>query len=114
MSSNNSSTEMSFNSVNIDRLRQLMSLFCQQHNYKTASYWADIIVSLSNGHPKDVYQLAHCFYQCKEYHRAAYAIKIRNLHKNNLPCRHLAAKCYVSISFNLYMFVHYFLIYIFC
>ncbi len=82
--------------MNIERLRQLRKTFSEQHEYESAAYWSDKIVSLSNYEPDDVYQLAHCYFQVKQYHRAAHCIKSRNLHKHNLACKHLAAKCHVS------------------
>jgi len=49
--------------------------------YSAALFWADKVVSLSNGEPRDVYWLAQCMYLMKQYHRAAYLIRSRGLEK---------------------------------
>ncbi|XP_024081124.1 cell division cycle protein 16 homolog isoform X2 [Cimex lectularius] len=61
--------------------------------YSSALFWADKVVSLSDGEPRDVYWLAQCMYLLKQYHRAALLIKNRQLEKTHLICRYLAAKC---------------------
>lgn len=53
-------------------------LIILQHHYKAAVFWADKVVSLSNGSPADVYWLAQSYYLTKQYHRA---ILLINGHK---------------------------------
>jgi anaphase-promoting complex subunit 6 len=82
-------------SLNIDKLRLILKECIERQQYRSAIFWSDKIVSLSDSSVNDVYLQAICFYNCKEYHRSAHSIKSRNLHKTVLSCRHLAAKCHV-------------------
>lgn len=84
-------------SYNLDYLRQVLKRCIEQQQYKTAAFWADKIVCLSNGNTNDVYQQALCFYQSRQYHRAAHCIKTWKLHKTDLSCKYLAARCHVSL-----------------
>jgi hypothetical protein len=52
-----------------------------QHLYSAALFWADKVVSLSNGDAQDVYWLAQCMFLMKQYHRAAHLIRSRGLEK---------------------------------
>ncbi|KAG8230089.1 hypothetical protein J437_LFUL009208 [Ladona fulva] len=64
-----------------------------QHQYGSAYFWADKVVSLSDEDPKDVYWLAQCMYLMKQYHRAAHLILSRRLDKTHILCHYLAARC---------------------
>jgi hypothetical protein len=86
-------------SLNIDKLRLILKECIERQQYRSAIFWSDKIVSLSDSSVNDVYLQAICFYNCKEYHRSAHSIKSRNLHKTVLSCRHLAAKCHVINAF---------------
>ncbi|XP_073980642.1 cell division cycle protein 16 [Rhodnius prolixus] len=89
-------SEMKINadkSVNIDRFRKLVRSYIDLNLYTSALFWADKVVSLSEGEPNDVFWLAQCMYLLKQYHRAALLIKNRGLDKTHLVCKYLAAKC---------------------
>ncbi|KAK9512663.1 hypothetical protein O3M35_001037 [Rhynocoris fuscipes] len=91
-----SDTEMKINSdktINIERFRKLVRTYIDLNLYTSALFWADKVVSLSEGEPSDVFWLAQCMYLLKQYHRAALLIKNRGLDKTHLICKYLAAKC---------------------
>nr|CAD7421044.1 unnamed protein product [Timema poppensis] len=67
--------------INIDNYRNLVRTYIDLHLYSAAQFWADKVVSLSNGEPRDVYWLAQCMYHMKQYHRAAHVIRSRGLEK---------------------------------
>lgn len=63
-----------------------------QRRYKTALFWAEKVVKLSDYEPKDVYWQAQCMFLLKEYHRAAHILKLRGLEKTNLFCHYLTVE----------------------
>ncbi|XP_060600102.1 cell division cycle protein 16 homolog [Ruditapes philippinarum] len=79
---------------NLTRLRERVKEYIDKHHYDSAAFWADKLVSLSNGAVEDVYWYAQTLYSTGQYHRAAKCILNRKLHKNNMCCRYLAAKCH--------------------
>ncbi|XP_018334446.1 cell division cycle protein 16 homolog [Agrilus planipennis] len=84
---------LNIQNVNIDNYRQLVQLYLNLHIYQAALFWADKVVALTNGNPKDVYCLAQCMYMLKEYHRAAHLLRSRNLEKKFVLCNYLTVKC---------------------
>ncbi|XP_071443692.1 cell division cycle protein 16 homolog [Hetaerina americana] len=80
-------------SLNLDFYRKLVRTYVDLHQYGTAYFWADKVVSLSNEDPKDLYWLAQCMYLMKQYHRAAHLILSRGLDKTHMLCHYLAARC---------------------
>ncbi|RWS15248.1 cell division cycle protein 16-like isoform X1 [Dinothrombium tinctorium] len=90
-----------FESDLLFKLRQVVNKFVEVEDYKSAAFWSNKVISLSNECKDDVYILAKCFFHLKEYHRASHCIKSRNLHKYDLSCRHLSAKChFVAQEYN--------------
>ncbi|KAJ9575801.1 hypothetical protein L9F63_007342 [Diploptera punctata] len=79
--------------LNIDKYRKLVKSYIDLHLYSAALFWADKVVSLSNGEAKDVYWLAQCMYLTKQYHRAAHLIRSRGLEKTHILCHYLAVRC---------------------
>ncbi|KAL1497312.1 hypothetical protein ABEB36_008296 [Hypothenemus hampei] len=77
----------------IEKYRKLVQKYLDLRSYNTAMFWADRVVVLTDN-SKDVFWLAHCMYMEKQYHRAAFLLKARNLEKKNILCTSLAAKCY--------------------
>ncbi|XP_015597960.1 cell division cycle protein 16 homolog isoform X2 [Cephus cinctus] len=63
------------------------------HLYSAALFWADKVLSLSNGDPKDVCSLAQCMFLMKQYHRAAHLIRSHGLEKTDVMCHYLAVRC---------------------
>lgn len=77
-------------------LRQTVLQFIEDEDFQSAAFWCDKVLFLSKHPDEDVFVQSKCFYHLGEYHRASYCITSRNLHKTNLKCRHLAAKCHVG------------------
>lgn len=94
-SMNNRNSLLSNSGLNVENLRNVRNECMSGQQYRSAVFWSDKIVSLSNGQTDDVYQQAICFFHLNEFHRAIHCIKSRNLQKTVLSCRHLAAKCHV-------------------
>lgn len=82
--------------VDIAQLRNLVRQYIDKHLYKTAQFWADKAVSLSNGDVQDVYWFAQTLFLTGQYQRAAHVLTSKGLLQNNLSCRYLAAKCYAE------------------
>lgn len=80
--------------INLGRLREKVKFYIEKHQYESALFWADKIVSLSNGNPDDVYWYAQTLYLTGQYHRASQLLKSKKLDKTNSSCRYLAAKCH--------------------
>ncbi|CAH1101889.1 unnamed protein product [Psylliodes chrysocephalus] len=78
--------------ISVDNYRKLVQTYIDLHIYSTALFWADKVVAIT-GNPKDVYWLAQCMYLLKQYHRAAYLLKSKNLDRTNLQCAYLTARC---------------------
>lgn len=82
--------------LNLDKLRRMIKKYIEKHLYQAALFWADKVVTLSGGEDQDIFWLAQSLYCTGQYHRAAFCIKSRNLHKTDLECRYLAAKCHYA------------------
>ncbi|GFW36350.1 cell division cycle protein 16 homolog [Trichonephila clavipes] len=82
--------------INLEALRRRVRKYIEMHLYQAAIFWADKVASLSNEEPQDVFWLAQSLYYSGQYHRAAVCIKSRSLHKADLECRYLAAKCHFA------------------
>ncbi|KAF5295106.1 hypothetical protein FQA39_LY13257 [Lamprigera yunnana] len=67
--------------INIDNYRQLVQTYLNLHAYNTALFWADKIVALTSGNPRDIYWLAQCMFLLKQFHRAAHLLRSQNLDK---------------------------------
>lgn len=66
-----------------------------KHEYKSALFWADKLVSLHNEEAQLVQLKADCFFHLKEYHTAIHCLKRSNLHLTSLQAKHLIAKCHL-------------------
>lgn len=86
--------------TDIESYRKLVLNLLSLRRYKSALFWAEKVVVLSNNYPRDVYQLAHCMFVLKEYNRAAHVLKSSGLEKTNLLCLALMVEClYASMDF---------------
>lgn len=86
--------------TDIESYRKLVLNLLSLRRYKSALFWAEKVVVLSNNYPRDVYQLAHCMFMLKEYNRAAHVLKSSGLEKTNLLCLALMVEClYASTDF---------------
>ncbi|XP_023724063.1 cell division cycle protein 16 homolog isoform X2 [Cryptotermes secundus] len=79
--------------INVEKYRRLVKSYIDLHLYSAALFWADKVVSLSNGEARDVYWLAQCMFLMKQYHRAAHLIRSRGLEKTHVLCHYLAVRC---------------------
>ena len=95
--------------ITVQQLRQVVNELIEKQEYKSALFWADKIVCLSSEDPADVLTQARCLYHLKEYHRAVHCIKSRSLHLCSLSCRHLVAKCHVSLKLWFKLWITFFL-----
>ncbi|KAG8201646.1 hypothetical protein JTE90_012713 [Oedothorax gibbosus] len=82
--------------MDLEFLRKKVRRYIEMHLYQAAIFWADKIATLSNEDTQDVFWLAQSLYYHGQYHRAAVAIKSKNLHKVDIECRYLAAKCHFA------------------
>lgn len=82
--------------VLIPQFRNLVRAYIDKHLYKTALYWAEKAMSLSNNELQDVYWFAQALFQTRQFERAAHALTSRGLHESNLACRYLVGKCYAE------------------
>ncbi|XP_028403874.1 cell division cycle protein 16 homolog [Dendronephthya gigantea] len=82
--------------VSVVQLRNLVRSYIDKHLYKTALFWAEKAMSLSNDELQDVYWFAQALFYTKQYERAVHALISRGLHENNLACRYLVGKCYAE------------------
>lgn len=72
-------------------LREVISEYIQEHQYNSALYWADKLVTLTNSN-EDIYTMCKCLLQCKHYYRVYKYIISRKLHQNHLGCCYIAAE----------------------
>uniref|UniRef100_A0A1B0CC40 Uncharacterized protein n=2 Tax=Lutzomyia longipalpis TaxID=7200 RepID=A0A1B0CC40_LUTLO len=72
--------------VDINRYRKLISDFINLRRYQTALFWAEKVTVMSKYETMDVYWYAQCLFHLKEYHRAAYVLRLHKLEKTNLLC----------------------------
>jgi anaphase-promoting complex subunit 6 len=82
--------------VPVSQLRNLVRNYIDKHLYKTALFWAEKAMSLSNNELQDVYWFAQALFYTKQYQRAVHALTSRGLHESNLACRYLVGKCYAE------------------
>lgn len=80
--------------IDVELYRKHVRNYLELKRFKTALFWAEKVVVLSNNNPRDVYYLAQCMFQLNEYNRAAYIIRSSGLEKTNLLCLYLLIECY--------------------
>lgn len=82
--------------INIESYRSLVQQQCNLRRYKSALFWAEKIIVLSENNPKDIYNLAQCMFLLREYNRASHVIRRHQLEKKNLLCLLLLVECLYS------------------
>lgn len=82
--------------IDLDRLRKLVRNYIDNHQYQSALFWADKIVSFSNRSTEDLFWFAQCLFLTKQYHRAATCIRSQKLYKTDLSCAYLAARSHYA------------------
>ncbi|XP_033127040.1 cell division cycle protein 16 homolog [Anneissia japonica] len=85
-------------STRLDKLRNRVKQYIDKHQYESAVFWADKVVTISKDALADVYMHAQALYLTKQYHRAAHVLKSRDLHKCEAACKFLVAKCHVEVK----------------
>lgn len=80
--------------INLSKLREKVKNYIDKHLYDSALFWADKVVSLSNGAVEDVYWYGQTLFLTGQYHRASRLLRSRKLDKTHTPSRYLAAKCH--------------------
>ena len=95
----------------IDSLASIRDKFEDLTLVDTAAFFTDKLITLyqndtdgedDNNTKREAYRMAKLLHEKEEYHRAAHFIISRNIHKSDLSCRYLAAKCYVSVLIKLF------------
>uniref|UniRef100_A0A1B0D2H9 Uncharacterized protein n=1 Tax=Phlebotomus papatasi TaxID=29031 RepID=A0A1B0D2H9_PHLPP len=79
--------------VDINKYRKLISDFINLRRYQTALFWAEKVAVMSKFETMDVYWYAQCLFLLKEYHRAAFILRLYKLEKTDLMCHCLALEC---------------------
>ncbi|KAF5273070.1 hypothetical protein FQR65_LT04812 [Abscondita terminalis] len=85
-------------SINIDNYRKLVQTYLNLHAYNTALFWADKVVALTCGNPRDVYWLAQCMFLLKQFHRASHLLRSKNLDKTYILCNYLTVRCLLEAN----------------
>ncbi len=75
----------------------MTSPFWFQHQYESALFWADKVVSLSGNEVQDVFWYAQTLYLTSQFHRAAHLLSSRQLHKVENTCTVERATVYVGV-----------------
>ncbi|KAK5637885.1 hypothetical protein RI129_000202 [Pyrocoelia pectoralis] len=84
---------VSVDNINVDNYRKLVHTYLNLHAYNTALFWADKVVALTSGNPRDIYWLAQCMFLLKQFHRAAHLLRSKNLDKSYILCNYLTVRC---------------------
>ena len=87
---------------NLGLLAEIRDQFEDLTLIDSAAFYTDKLITCSNeGSPsskREAYRMAKLLHEKEEFHRAAHFITLRGIHHDDLSCRYLAAKCYVSYS----------------
>ncbi|KAF9906594.1 anaphase promoting complex subunit cdc16 [Linnemannia zychae] len=78
----------------IDSMRAWRTDSLNQHMYRTAAYWGDKVLSITDD-SNDVFWLSQVYYLMGEYGRAIDLLKRKKLVELSLACRFLAAQCLI-------------------
>lgn len=84
--------------INIDNYRKLVQTYLNLHAYNTALFWADKVVALTSGNPRDIYWLAQCMFLLKQFHRAVHLLRSKNLDKTYILCNYLTVRCLLEAN----------------
>ncbi|XP_033637648.1 cell division cycle protein 16 homolog [Asterias rubens] len=84
--------------LDVCKLRTLVKSYIDKHQYESAHFWADKLVSLSDADVVDVYWLAQTLYLTGQYHRAAHLLQSKKLDKASKACQFLTAKCHAAVK----------------
>lgn len=76
----------------VQQLRQLVHDCLAKHQYASATFFADKVVTLSNYAPTEVYTLAQAFFLSGQFRRCLMLLKNTGFVEKDLRFRYLAAK----------------------
>lgn len=82
--------------MNVEKIRTQIRSYIDKHQYQTALFWADKVVTLT-GELKDEYWYVQCMYLSRQFNRAADYITQKSLQEYK-TFRYLAAKCLTSVK----------------
>ncbi|KAK9905515.1 hypothetical protein WJX75_001308 [Coccomyxa subellipsoidea] len=80
------------------RMRSLVHDCLAKHLYDSAIFYADKLVTMSNGAAADVYTLAEAFYMGRQWRRALALLRNAGLIEADIRCRYLAARCLAEVQ----------------
>ncbi|CAO3571075.1 unnamed protein product [Mortierella alpina] len=78
----------------VDSMRAWRTDAMHQHMYKTAAYWGDKVLSITDD-SNDVFWLSQVYYLMGEYGRAVNLLQRQNLLESSVACRFLAIQCMI-------------------
>ncbi|KAF8927244.1 anaphase promoting complex subunit cdc16 [Dissophora ornata] len=78
----------------VDSMRAWRTDAMHQHMYRTAAYWGDKVLSVTED-SNDVFWLSQVYYLMGEYDRAINLLQKQQLLKSSVACRFLAIQCMI-------------------
>ncbi|KAF9930582.1 anaphase promoting complex subunit cdc16, partial [Modicella reniformis] len=78
----------------VDSMRAWRTDAMHQHMYKTAAYWGDKVLSITED-SNDVFWLSQVYYLMGEYGRAINLLRKQKLLESSVACRFLAIQCMI-------------------
>eukprot|EP00055_Hartaetosiga_balthica_P007037 m.23692 g.23692 ORF g.23692 m.23692 type:complete len:569 (+) comp5573_c0_seq2:48-1754(+) len=82
----------------VDFLRIKVKDMLSSFAYASAAFWANKLVTMSNGSIEDVYLLAQSYLHLGESERAAHTLIRFNTIQKSLACRFFVARCYLACT----------------
>ncbi|CAL8472035.1 g11577 [Coccomyxa elongata] len=79
-------------------MRSLVHDCLAKHLYDSAIFYADKLMTMSNGAAADVYTLAEALYMGKQWRRALALLRNAGLIEADVRCRYLAARCLAEVQ----------------
>ncbi|KAG0228670.1 anaphase promoting complex subunit cdc16 [Actinomortierella wolfii] len=83
--------------LSIENMRSWRIDATHQHLYKTAAYWGDKVLSITDD-PNDVFWLSQIYFDTGEYARAINLLQHQELIHTSVACRFLATQCFLEAS----------------
>ncbi|KAG0248983.1 anaphase promoting complex subunit cdc16 [Actinomortierella ambigua] len=83
--------------LSIENMRSWRIDATHQHLYKTAAYWGDKVLSITDD-PNDVFWLSQIYFDTGEYARAINLLQHQGLVHTSIACRFLATQCYIKME----------------
>ncbi|KAK3829181.1 MAG: anaphase-promoting complex subunit cut9 [Benniella sp.] len=78
----------------VDSMRAWRTDAMHQHMYRTAAYWGDKVLSITED-SNDVFWLSQVYYLMGEYSRAINLLRQQKLLESSVACRYLAIQCMI-------------------